>query len=65
MKHEGITYTYDTEKRMIGKSVPNVIDYDYYNNNKQQLVYREEKYYSVMFGMDFERISLMMELIDY
>jgi len=41
-----ISYTYDSEKRLTGMNVNDLIAFNYEYNNKQQLVYRDEKYKS-------------------
>lgn len=40
-----ITYGYDNDDRLNKISVPQLIDFNYQFNNKQQLDWREEKYY--------------------
>ena len=42
-----ISYYYDSEKRLTGMKVPNLIDFTYGFNDKQQMDYRDEKYDSV------------------
>lgn len=42
-----ITYGYDTDDRLNRIYVPGIIAFNYQFNNKQQLVFRDEKYYNL------------------